>query len=39
MHLRTYDRLRAAAMAAEERMIALEIDWPRTRFGVTLGPP
>ena len=39
MHLRTYDRLRAAALAAEGRMVALEIDWLRTRFGVTLGPP
>jgi hypothetical protein len=39
MHRRTYDRLRAAAIAAEERMVALEIDWLRTRYGVILGPP
>jgi hypothetical protein len=39
MHRRTYGRLQAAALAAEERMVALEIDWLRTRYGVTLGPP
>jgi hypothetical protein len=39
MHRRTYDGLRAAALAAEERMVALELDWLRTRYGVTLGPP
>jgi hypothetical protein len=38
MHWRTYGRLLAAAMAAEERMVALEVDWLRTHSGVTLGP-
>jgi hypothetical protein len=38
MHRRTYGRLQAAAIAAEERMVALDLDWLRTRYGVTLGP-
>jgi len=39
MHRQTFWRLQAAALAAEERVVALELDWLRTRFGVTLGPP
>jgi hypothetical protein len=39
MHRRTYGRLQAAALAAEERMIGLELDWLRTRYGIILGPP
>jgi hypothetical protein len=39
MHWRTYRRLQAAALAAEERMVALEVDWLRSHYGVTLGPP
>jgi hypothetical protein len=40
MHRRTYYRRLAAAIAAEERMVALDLDWLRTRCpGVTLGPP
>jgi hypothetical protein len=38
MRWRTYGRLLAAAIAAEERMLALDLDWLRTRHGVTLGP-
>jgi hypothetical protein len=38
MHRRTFCRLQAAAIAAEERMLALDLDWLRTRYGVTLGP-
>ena len=38
LHRRTYGRLQAAAIAAEERMIALDLDWLRTRYRVTLGP-
>jgi hypothetical protein len=39
MHRRTYWRLLAAAIEAQERMIALDVEWLRTRCGVTLGPP
>jgi hypothetical protein len=37
MHRRTYDRLQAAAITAEERMLALDLDWLRTHYGVTWG--
>ena len=40
MHRQTYYRLLDKAMAAEERMAALELDWLRVRCpGVTLGRP
>jgi hypothetical protein len=39
MHRRTYGRLQAAALATEERMVALELDWLCTCYRVTLGPP
>jgi hypothetical protein len=38
MHWRTYDRMYAAAMAADERLVALDIEWLRARHGVALGP-
>jgi hypothetical protein len=31
MHWRAYGRLRDAAIAAEERMLNLDLDWLRTR--------
>jgi hypothetical protein len=39
MHWRTYGRLQVSALVAEERMVGLELDWLRTRYGVSLGPP
>jgi hypothetical protein len=39
MHRRTYYRLLDEAIAAQERMVALDRDLLRTRYGVTLGPP
>jgi hypothetical protein len=39
MHRRTYYRLLFKAIVAQERSIALDLDWLRTRYGVTLGPP
>jgi hypothetical protein len=39
MHRLTYWRLLNAAMAAQERSLALDREWLRTRYGITLGPP
>ena len=40
MHRQTYYRWLEKAIAAQERLLALELDWMRTRCtGVTLGPP
>ena len=38
MHWRTYRRLRVAARAAEYLMVALDIEWLRKHFDVTLDP-
>jgi hypothetical protein len=39
MHRRTYYRLLFKAIVAQDRSLALDVDWLRTRYGVTLGPP
>jgi len=39
MHRRAYGRLRDAAIAAEERMLDLDLHWLRTRYEVTLCLP
>jgi hypothetical protein len=39
MHRQTYNRLLVKTIAAQEREIALDLDWLRTRYGVILGPP